>query len=387
MKNITFYSPTKIYFKEDLSNIGNIISSYNFNNILIIYGGFAAKSGILDIVKDSLKLKNINYSILSGVRENPEIRKVNEGIKISKDNKVDCILAIGGGSVIDTAKCIAVNYYYDGDSFDFNMHKVVPSKALPIGVILTIPASGSEMSNSCVIQNDELGIKQGFNNDLVRPLFAVENPSIAKSLSKKQLACGIVDIMMHTFERYFCESNELEFSDYMAIGLLKSVKDAGTAVFLNKNIDEAYDTLMIASSISHNGLTSIGKPSKMPVHFLEHIVSGRYPYVIHGEGLAILFPNWLEYNLDYLKSKMARLNKELFTQDFKNELEGAKLFISNIKDYFKFLNMPSKLSQINKDISLDELMKQFDFNDIRAVNHKSKMFERKTVEEIFKLSI
>ena len=205
MIDFDFVSPTKIYFgsnKEQL--IGQICKQYGYRRVFIVIGqGSVKRNGLLNLVEDSLNKGNIQYQVLEGVRPNPSIELCHKGIEQARIFTPNLILAIGGGSVIDTAKNIAAGYFYAGDSFDFNLHKAKPKKVLPIGVILTIAASGSELSNSCVIQDDEKQIKKGFNNDLVRPVFAIENPKLTYSVSKVQTAYGIVDIMMHTLERYF----------------------------------------------------------------------------------------------------------------------------------------------------------------------------------------
>ena len=200
MIDFDFVSPTKIYFgsnKEQL--IGQICLDNGYKRVFIVIGqGSIKRNGLLTRVLSSLDDSGIKYQLLEGVRANPTIDLCHKGIEEARVFAPNLILAIGGGSVIDTAKNIAVGYYYPGDSFDFNLHKVKPKKALPVGVILTIAASGSELSNSCVIQDDELQIKRGFNSDLVRPVFAVENPELTYSVPKEQTAYGIIDIMMHT---------------------------------------------------------------------------------------------------------------------------------------------------------------------------------------------
>ena len=206
MKDFNFVSPTKIYFgKNALSNLSNELKKYK--KALLVYGQSSVKKiGLYDEVIKQLLSAKTEYFEIFGVRPNPEIGKVKEGLKLVRDNNIDLILAIGGGSVIDTAKAIAASYYYDGDPFDLNLHKVKPTNALPLGVILTISASGSELSDSCVIMEDRTKIKQGFNSDIVRPLFAIMNPEWTYTVDKYQTGCGIVDIISHSLERYFSPS-------------------------------------------------------------------------------------------------------------------------------------------------------------------------------------
>ena len=205
MKNFEFVSPTKIYFGPGKENdVGSILKDFGASRVLIVIGkNSVIKSGLLERVVVSLGKASIPFELLRGVRANPTFDLVEEGLSIIRTHKIDFILAIGGGSVIDTAKCIAVNFYHNGGVKDINLHKAAPTKALPVGVILTISAAGSELSNSCVIQDDATGIKVGFNSDLVRPVFAIENPELTYSLPKEQIAYGVVDILMHTLERYF----------------------------------------------------------------------------------------------------------------------------------------------------------------------------------------
>ena len=208
MKNFEFCSPTKIYFGSGQEKeVGRILKELGSNKVLIVAGKNSVfDSGLYDRIAESLYDSGISHALLSGVRANPTFDLVSKGVEIVKANNIDFILPIGGGSVIDTAKCIAVNAYHDGDIKDFNYHLVQPTKALPIGVVLTIAAAGSELSNSCVIQDDVTGTKIGFNSDLIRPVFVIENPELTYSVSKEQTAYGIFDIMMHSLERYFCFS-------------------------------------------------------------------------------------------------------------------------------------------------------------------------------------
>ena len=339
MIDFDFYSPTKIYFgnnKEQL--IGQICNEYGYKRIYIVIGqGSAIRSGLLDKVTASLDEFGIKYQILQGVRANPTIDLCHKGIDEARVFAPNLILAIGGGSVIDTAKNIAVGYFYTGDSFDFNLHIATPKKALPIGVILTIAASGSELSNSCVIQDDVKQIKMGFNNDIVRPVFAIENPKLTYSVSKAQTAYGVVDIMMHTLERYFHASSDNEPADGFAEALLKSVIKAAKVVINNPTDYDARAVLMLMSSLSHNDLTSIGKKKLLFVHQLEHALSGVYPQVAHAAGLAVLFPAWAKYYVEYDTDKFNQLATNVFDLHNKNKLENAKAGIREIEKLFELL--------------------------------------------------
>ena len=391
MIDFDFISPTKIFFgKEKEKQIGKICKDFGYKSVIIVCGmGSARKSGLLNVVESSLQGNAVKYSIFEGIRPNPTIDKCRELIAIAKQEKPDALLAIGGGSVIDVAKNAACGYFYDGDSFDFNLHKSIPEKALPIGVILTISAAGSELSGSCVIQDDETKIKNGFFSNVVRPMFVIENPELTYEVSQKQTAYGIVDIMMHTMERFFSEStSENEPSDEFAIGLLKTVIKAGKIAFLNAKDYHSRGVLMLMSSLSHNGLTNIGKKMIMPVHQLEHALSGAYPSVAHGKGLALLWPKWARYYANIDTKKFAKFARELFNIDEDSDLECALRGIDEIQKIYDFLNMPRKFSDLGiSDIDTLELAKLCTWNDTRPVPHHLKSLGCKEVKEIYDMCI
>ena len=390
MNDFEFISPTKIYFgnnKEEL--IGHICLDGGYKRVYIVIGqGSVKRNGLLKRVTDSLDKSGIKYQILEGVRPNPTIDLCHKGIKEAQVFTPNLILAIGGGSVIDTAKNIAVGYFYAGDSFDFNLHKAKPKKALPIGVILTIAASGSELSNSCVIQDDERQVKMGFNEDIVRPVFAIENPKLTYSVSKVQTAYGIVDIMMHTLERYFHASSDNEPADGFAEALLKSVVNAARVVVKNPTDYDARSVLMLMSSFSHNGLTSIGKKALLFVHQLEHAVSGVYPDVAHAAGLAVLFPAWAKYYVNYDTDKFDKLARNVFDLHKANKLENAKAGIKEIEKLFALLEMPKTFKDLginNPDIEL--LTNIVTNKGARVIEHPKKNMDKEVVETIFKSCI
>lgn len=367
MNSFEFISPTKIYFGKDKEkDIGNIISSYKFKKIALIYGGGSIKKiGLYDTVINNLQNNNIEYIEIANVQPNPKLSLVKKAISTLKDKNIDMILAVGGGSVIDSAKLISHAMYYHGNPFDFNEGKATNSNPIPVGVILTISAAGSELSDSCVISNDEITpyYKKGFNSNTNRPLFAILNPELTYSVSKFQTGCGIVDIMMHTLERYMNNNDSCMLSENIAIGLLKSVIHYGKIAIDNPNDYEARAELMLASSLSHNGLTGLGKKQLMRVHALEHILSGCYDEVAHGEGLAILWPAWSYYVLKNKKANdlLTKLAKELFNKD--NAIEG----IEALKQYFKDIGMNTNLLslKLNKPLDIQYMANQFKNKSIK----------------------
>lgn len=362
MTNFEFYSPTKIYFGLNReTEVGAIIKQYGFHKILLHYGKSSIKkTGLYDKVIASLKSNNIEYVELAGVEPNPKIDMVRTGCELAEGEKVEMILAVGGGSVIDSSKAIACGTCVDFDPWLFNTHEKIPVKALPVGVILTISAAGSELSNSCVITNTEKKIKNGFNSDLVRPLFAIMNPALTFTVSKYQTACGIVDIMMHTMERYFVEEDSINFTDEIAFGLLKAVIKAGKKVMENPNDFEARASLMLASSFSHNGLTGMGTKMYFTVHRLEHVLSGTYDNVSHGAGLAVLFPAWAKWVYPKLETKFLRFALEVMKvekQDTNDKTIMAA--INKLESFYKELGMPTRFKDLKIDEkAVDELIKK-----------------------------
>ena len=350
MEDFNFYSPTKIYFgRGKEKNVGEYIKEFGFKKILLHYGKQSIfKSGLYDKVISSLKSNNIDYVELGGVEANPDVSLVREGIEICKKESVDFILAIGGGSVIDSAKLISLARFYQGDPLEVIMNQIEPSKTLKVGCILTIAAAGSELSASSVISDRTIKFKRGFLTDLNRPVFVIENPELTYSLPAYQVGCGIVDIISHTLERYFNKSSEHEFSDYIAEGLLKSIIDASEIILKDFYNYDARGTLMIGSSFSHNNVTNVGKKNLLPIHQLEHEVSALKPEVAHGAGLAVLIPGWMEVCYKYDKDKFIKFAKNVMMI---NSQENDELLIiegiNKLRDLFNRLGMPSKLREFN----------------------------------------
>ena len=372
MKDFNFISPTKIYFgKNKEKDIGKIIKEYGFKKVLFHYGQNSIKKyGLYDVVVSSLKENNIEFIELGGVLPNPDVSLCKEGIRLCKDHNVDLILAVGGGSVMDSSKLIANGVFYEGDPFDISLKKYISKKALPIGVILTNAASGSELSSSCVISCRELKLKRGFNSDLNRPLFVVENPELTYSLDLFTTGCGVVDIFSHTFERYFCKSEEYEFADYISEALMRNVIDNGYKLSKNLTSYEARANIMIASSYSHNGLTSLGKEMRMPIHQLEHELSGLFPSIAHGEGLAILIPAWMEVCKNIDPDKFVRFSENVMGVDKNLDFEEkVSLAINKLKDFFEIFNL--KTSFDGYDITNDDIITMVN----SLTGNKTKVFD------------
>ena len=386
MIDFDFQVKTKIYFGKDKHlQIGKILKEHDVKKVLVFVGqGSVKKSGLLDSVISCLNSEIVEFKVLEGIRPNPTADLAREFVKISKEYQPDLLLAIGGGSVIDTAKLVSVGYYYDGDCFDFNLHKIAPKEALPVGVILTISAAGSEMSTSCVIQDDELMIKRGFNSELIRPLFAIENPELTYSVSPRQTMNGIVYIMMHTLERYFQPSYENEPADGFAESLLRSVMKAGTGAMNNPNDYESRAVLMLMSSLSHNGLTNIGKKFFMPVHQFEHALSGVYPEVSHGAGLAVLFPAWAKYYVDVETDKFDQFARNVFGLQNENKLINAKKGIEALEKYFKSIHAPLTFKELGIDNpNIDKLIDVLLDGGKKTIPHDKKPINQENARIIY----
>jgi alcohol dehydrogenase YqhD (iron-dependent ADH family) len=386
MEDFVFNPKTKIIFgKSKEVDVGDVLSSYGSKKVLFIYGSQSIyNNGLYKRIIASLQRANIQFVEYGNIRPNPTRSQAMCGVYLAKENHCDFILAVGGGSVIDCGKSISVGYYYDGDTFDFNTYVSTPKKALPIGVILTIAASGSECSTSCVISNDVTGIKQGFNSELVRPVFVIENPELTFSVSPYQTACGIVDIISHSLERYFTKSDSELLCDDFALSLIKNVIINGKRVMHNPNDYYARGNLMIASSLSHNDLTNIGKKKNMPIHKIEHAISAMYPNIAHGAGLAVLIPAWMKAVYSYDIDKFAKFAKVVFDVHFASPRESAIIGIQKLEDFFKELQLSSNLHELGvkskEDIS--NLSKLVTENGTRVVGHSVKPLTKEELEAL-----
>lgn len=362
MNNFEYCVPTRVIFGRDThKNIGELIAGYGFKKILVHFGGGSVReSGLLDQVEDSLKNHGIEYVLLGGVRPNPGLSLAMEGINLCRKENVTFILAVGGGSVIDSAKCIADGVLNpDIDPWKYFMKEAIPQKALPHGNILTLSASGSETSLSCVITKEEEGLKRGFNSPTHRPLFAVLNPELTFTVNKFQTGCGTVDIMMHTLERYLGgATKDTPLTDRIAEGLLTSVMEAGEKADKNPADYEARATLMWAGSLSHDGLTGLGRDYLMQVHQLEHELSGLYPQIAHGAGLSALFCSWARYVCEDAPMRFAQLAVRVFNQemDFENPVYTALKGIDRLEGYFKSLDMPVSLRELNAGMTEEDFL-------------------------------
>ncbi len=386
MIDFDFVAPTRIIFGHSAEKrLSELLSAYNVHSVLLVYGGGSIKrSGLYDAVIEQLNLAKVAFFEISGIRANPTKESVFAGINILREHPCDLILAVGGGSVIDAAKSMGVGYYYDGDPFDFNLKKAAPSKTLPLGVILTISSAGSEMSNSCVISDDASGIKLGFNNDLIRPLFALENPELTFTVSPYQTAVGFSDIIMHSLERYCGESDALQLADEWALDLIKNTMEAGKRALANPEDYEARAALMLNSSLSHNGYTGIGKRCPFVVHPLEHALSGYRPDIPHGAGVALLYPAWASYVCSKAPAKFAYLTKRIFNLEAKTELETAIMGVAAMKDFFHSVGMPTSFAEVGiTKNDIPSLVRLASGNGTRVIGLYPQSLNEQDIENIY----
>lgn len=371
MNNFTFCTPTKVIFGRDVEKqIGETIKQYGASRVLIHYGGGSIKkTGLFDKIVSSLESAGLSYIELGGVQPNPKLSFIHKGIELCKKENIDFILAVGGGSVIDSSKAIGVGLVTGNDPWQYastGTHPE-PNQVFPVGVVLTISAAGSEMSNSDVITNDTITpwVKQGITSETVRPLVAFMNPENTFTVSKFQTGCGIVDIMMHTMERYFLGVGDCDLTERLAEGLLIAVRDAGRVVIENPEDYEARATLMWASSLSHNDITGCGKPRYFPVHKLEHPVSALHDNISHGAGLSVLFPAWAEFVMKYDTMKFAQLANRLWgvEMNFDHPEKTAVDGIKAMRAYFKEIGMPITMSELG--------LKPEDYEDIINLTTKN----------------
>ena len=354
MQNFTYCAPTKVIFGRGVeSQIGTELRELGATRVLVHFGGGSVKrTGLLDKVTASLTEAGLSYVEFGGVEPNPKLSFIHKGIELGRAEKVDFILAVGGGSVIDSAKAVGVGLVTGNDPWQYASTGTHPERneVFPVGVVLTISAAGSEMSNSDVITNDLITpwVKQGITSETVRPLVAFLNPENTFTVSKFQTGCGIVDIMMHTLERYVTGQDECDLSERIAEALLVSVREAGRVAIAHPDNYEARATLMWASSLSHNDLTGCGKIRKFPVHKLEHPVSALHDSISHGAGLSVLFPAWAQFVMKYDIPKFAQLANRVWDcpMDFDHPERTALAGIEAMKRYFTEIGMPTHMSEL-----------------------------------------
>lgn len=391
MNNFTFYSPTYFVFgKDEENNIGKYVTRYGGTKILIHYGGGSVvRTGLLDRIKASLAEYQIEFVELGGVQPNPRSGLVYKGIELCKKEKIDFVLAVGGGSVIDSAKAIAAGALYDGDFWDFFSGRGI-RKALPVGTVLTISAAGSEGSPDAVITKEEGMFKRGTGSNALRPVFSVLNPALTQTLPAYQTAAGITDIMAHLFERYFTNTQDVEVTDRLIEGLLLTMVGEAPKVIEDPNDYQARANIMWAGMMAHNNCCGVGREQDWASHDLEHELSALYDCA-HGAGLAVVFPAWMEYTMHHDVMRFAQLAVRVWgcPMDFKYPEITAKAGIDAFRNFLRSIGMPLHLSEVGgKEEDIPYLAHTASYgNGNKGTLGKFVVLNEKDMENIYRLTL
>ena len=360
MQSFVQYAPTEVVFGKGVEGwVGAMAKKYQASKVLVVYGGKSVKeSGLLDTIYKSLEAEGVTYTELGGVQPNPRMSLVRVGVEKALAVGAELILAVGGGSAIDTAKAVAigaaspdidVRRFWDGEE--------TVTRALPVGVVLTIAAAGSEMSDSVVLTNDEIGKKSGVNSNLIRPRFALMNPELTRTLPKYQLTCGIVDIFMHTIERYFTPVKGNELTDEIAEGLLRTLIRNGRKAYEDPQDYDALSEIMWCGSLSHNDLTGLGRPKDFACHKLGHEIGGMFDEA-HGATLSAVWGSWARYVYRLDVDRFAHYGERVWNIKNENKEEAAIAAIEATERFFLDLHMPVAIGQLGIGVQPDEVLKK-----------------------------
>lgn len=392
MKDFKFYAPTYVQFGRDAElKTGELVKKFGGKKVLLHYGGQSAiKSGLLQRVEDSLTQSGIQFVKLGGVVPNPRVSLVREGIELCKKENIDFLLAVGGGSVIDSCKAISAGRFYNGDVWDLYLRKGVATEYLPLGCVLTIPAAGSEMSDGSVITNEDGGLKKDYCVDEFRCKFAVMNPELTYTLPAWQTACGVTDIMMHTMERYFSKDDEMEITNSLAEAVLRTVKSQVKIALANPTDYTSRAQIMWAGSVAHNDLTGCGTSGDWATHMLEHELSGMFD-VSHGAGLAAMWGSWARYTMHENIARFARfaVNVMGVEQDFHSQEATAEAGIKAMEEFYHSIGMPTSIHElIGKEISdkeIEEMADKCSNNGTQTIG-ALKVLNRQDMIKIYKMA-
>ena len=374
MQSFQYYIKTNVVFGEgSVCRTAELVKKHGGSRVLVVYGGGSAKrSGLLDRVFALLDEALLPYDSIGGVQPNPRVELAREGVKRAVEFRADLILAVGGGSVIDTAKAIAHGAANpETDIWEFWKRRAVPTHSTPVGVILTIPASGSETSDSAVLTNEQECEKRGLNTDLNRPAFAILDPKLAMTLPPRQVSCGVTDILMHTLDRYFTPADDNELTDALAEALLRVVIRNGPKVVENENDLHAMSEIMWCGSVSHNGLTGLGAPREFTTHQLGHALSEKFD-AIHGETLSAMWGSWARYVWEKKPARFARFARNVWDVDDVDADEAAMLGIEATENFFRSLHMPVSLGElkgvgVQSEEGLQELALRCSYQKTRTI--------------------
>ena len=388
MENFEFRNPTKIIFGRGAEeNVGTEAALYSKKILLHFGGGSIRASGLYDRVTVSLRKAGVEWVELGGVKPNPRLSLVYEGVKLCRQQGVGLILAVGGGSVIDSAKAIAMGAVIEGDVWDFYLGRGTPVDALPIGTVLTIPAAGSEASTGTVITNETGWLKRAVNSELIYPRFSFLNPELAFTLPRFQVACGVTDIMAHLMERYFTNTTHVSFTDRLLEATMKTIIATAPRVLANSQDYDAWSELMWAGTIAHNNLLNTGRTGDWASHDIEHEISGIYD-VAHGAGLAVVFPAWMKYTLQHDLNRFVQWavrvwNVEL---DVFDREATAREGIRRMEEFFRTSGLGTRLADLGiQEDRLQEMAEKCTARNTHTVGNFVKL-DQKAVLEILSLA-
>ena len=381
MLNFEFYNPAKIIFgKGTEENVGKQSANFGKNILLHYGGGSIKKNGVYDKVVKSLKEQNLNIFELGDVKPNPRLSLVREGIKICKDKNIDFILAVGGGSVIDSAKAISIGAKYEGDVWDFFVKGTVAKDAIPLGVVLTIPAAGSESSTSTVITNDEdNNYKRGMQSLEYIPKFAILNPEFCYSLPKYQIACGCCDILAHLMERYFTQVENVELSDRLIEGAVKTIINNAKIAYNDNTNYDAWAEVMWTGTIAHNNLLNMGRIGDWASHQIAHELSGIYD-LTHGAALSIVMPAWMKYVYKDNIDKFYQFATRVFHIIDEDKEKAVLKMIETLEKWYKELDLPIKLSDANIEPVRFEEMAERAFLNKDVIGNFKKLYKEDLIK-------
>ncbi len=389
MNNFSFYSPTEFVFgKETENSCGKYVKKYGGSKVLIHYGsGSAIRSGLIERVVNSLMDSGIEYVLLGGVQPNPRDTLIYKGIELCRAEGVDFILAVGGGSCIDSAKGIALGVPYDGDFWDFYGTGKPVEKALPIGTVLTIAAAGSEGSGASVVTKEEGMLKRDVGSDLLRAKFSILNPELTQTLPAYQTACGATDIMAHVFERYFTNTPEVEVTDRLCEALLLTMVKETPRVIADPNNYEARANIMWAGTVAHNDIVGVGRSQDWNSHGIEHELSGLYDCA-HGAGLAVIMPSWMEFVYKHNVMRFAQMAVRVWgcEMNFENPEETALKGIAAFRKFLHEIGMPINFEELGaKEEDIPVLVEKFGLGDGRTGGFVALSSE--DVAEIYRIAV
>ena len=386
MFDFQLYTPTKVVFGRNTeAQVGDLCRAQNAKKVLIHYGsGSVIRSGLLGRVKDSLAGAGISYVELGGVVPNPRLSLVYQGIALAKAEGVDFILAVGGGSVIDSAKAIGYGAAEDGDVWELYAHTRTATACLPIGVVLTLAATGSEMSMGSVITKEDGWVKRAYDDDLCRPKFAIMNPELTYTLPKYQIACGIADIMMHTLERYFIPNQRNRLTDEIAEGVLRTMIDYGRIAVENPSDYDAMSEIMWCGSISHNDLTGLGRGKDFCVHKFGHALSAKFD-VAHGASLTTIWGHWADYVYENDLERFQHYAKAVWGIETEDAKQAAEEAIERTIAYFKEIGMPTNLSELGVGILDEETLRTLSMDATMGGTTQLSYIRKLNVKDVYQI--